>query len=100
MPQYRIRKTIFTYISIIRVKIYSNHPKNMNHVHKYTNDLVSVIITLGTNKSGLDNMFYEGVKMTDLVNIDIIPKHYLAELFFVHLRDVLMNIIFGEDTDQ
>ena len=44
--QYRIGKMIFSAISDIRGELYSNHPKNMNHVHKETKDLVSVIITL------------------------------------------------------
>ena len=38
----------------------------MNNVHKDTKDLVYVMITLGTNKSGGDTAFYDGVKMTDL----------------------------------
>ena len=43
----RIRGTIFTSMAIIGGKLYRNHPKNLNHVHKDTKDLVSVIITLG-----------------------------------------------------
>ena len=34
----------------------------MNHVHKDTKDLLSVIITLGKNIRGGDTMFYERVK--------------------------------------
>ena len=42
---------MFTSIDVIAGKIYSNHPKNMNNVHKNTKDLVSFIINLGTNIS-------------------------------------------------
>ena len=38
----------------------------MNHVHKDTKYLVSVIITLGKNISGGETMFYDGVKTSDL----------------------------------
>ena len=34
--QYIIGKAFFTYISIFVGNHYSNHPKNINHVHKYT----------------------------------------------------------------
>ena len=47
----RIRETIFTSMAIIGGKLYRNHPKNLNHVHKDTKDLVSVIITLGEDIS-------------------------------------------------
>ena len=42
----RIGETIFTSMAVIGGKLYRNHPKNMNHVHKDIKDLVSVIITL------------------------------------------------------
>ena len=43
----RIGETIFTSMDVIGGKLYSNHRKNLNHVHKGTKYLVSVIITLG-----------------------------------------------------
>ena len=46
-------------------KLYRNHPKNMNHVHKVIKDLVSDIITLGEDIIGGDNVFYDGVKPSD-----------------------------------
>ena len=42
----RIGETFFTSMAIIGGKLYRNHPKNMNHVHKDTKYLVSIIITL------------------------------------------------------
>ena len=59
---YRIGETIFTYMAFIGGKLYSNHPKNMNHVHKDTKDLISVIIKVGKDISGGDTVFYYGVK--------------------------------------
>ena len=37
--------------------MFSGHPKNMNNVHRYTKDILAVIITLGTNYSGGENVF-------------------------------------------
>ena len=53
--------TIFTSMAVIGGKIYSNHPKNMNHVHKDNKDMISVIITVGKYISGGDTVFYDGV---------------------------------------
>ena len=49
-------------MDVIGGKLYSNHPKNLNHVHKDTKYLVSVIITVGKYISGGDTVFYDGVK--------------------------------------
>ena len=57
----RIWEKCGTSIAAIGGKFSSNNPKNMSHVHKDTNDLVSVIMTLGTNISGGDTVFYDGV---------------------------------------
>ena len=63
---FRIRETIFTSMAVIGGRIYSNHPKNLNHVHTDSRDMVSIIITMGTNISGGDTVFYDGVKTSDL----------------------------------
>ena len=62
---YRIGENSFTSMAIIGGKLYRNHPKNMNHVHKDTKDLVSVIITLGEYISREYTVFYYGVKPSD-----------------------------------
>ena len=49
-------------MAVIGGKLYRNHPKILNHVHKDTKELVSVIITLGKDISGGDTVFYDGVK--------------------------------------
>ena len=48
------------------ITLLSNYPKNLNHVHKDSKYLVSVLITLGGNISEGDTMFYNGVKTSDL----------------------------------
>ena len=47
----------------------------MNHVHKESKDLVSVIITMGTDISGEDTVFYIGIRDTDLGKISHVLKH-------------------------
>ena len=78
----RIGETIFTSMAIIGGKLYRNHPKNLNHVHKYTKYLVSVIITLGKNISGGDTVFYDGVKTSDLGSRAHILKHLHGRIIF------------------
>ena len=52
----------FTPIVFIGGKIYSNNPKNMNNVHKDSNELVSVIINMVTNIRGGDKLLYDRLK--------------------------------------
>ena len=47
-----IGDTCFTSLATIGGKLFTRHPKNLNHVQKYSNDLLSVIIILGTNVHG------------------------------------------------
>ena len=64
----RIGKNIFTSMAVIGGRMYRNHPKNLNHMHKDTHDLVSVIITLGKDIIGGDTVLYDGVKTCDFGN--------------------------------
>ena len=50
--QFRIGDTCFMPLSKIGGNLFTRHPKNINHVHKDSNDLLSVIIILGTNVHG------------------------------------------------
>ena len=45
----RIGDTCFTSLETIGGNLFTRHPKNLNHVHKDSNDLLSVIIIFGTN---------------------------------------------------
>ena len=78
----RIGGTSFISIAFIGGKIFSNHPKNMSHVHRYTKYLVSVIITLVTSISGGDIVFYDWVKTSDLVNRAHDLKHLHGRMVF------------------
>ena len=64
--KYIIGEICFTSIAVIGGKLFSHNPKNMNHVHKYTNYLLSIIITLKTYMRGGYTVFYDRVKTTDL----------------------------------
>ena len=55
----RTGDTCFTSLATIGGNLFSRHPKNINHVHKYSNYLLSVIITLGTNVNGVETVFNE-----------------------------------------
>ena len=78
----RIGGTIFTFMVAIGGKLYSNYPKNLNHVHKDTKCFVSVIITLGKNISGGDTVFYDGVKTSELGIRAHILKHLYGRMIF------------------
>ena len=54
----RIGDTCFTSLAIIGGNLYTRHPKNLNHVHKYSKDLMSVIIILGTDVHGGETVFF------------------------------------------
>ena len=69
-------------MAVIGGKLYINHHKNMNHVHKDSKDSVSVIITLSKNISGGDTMFYDGVKTSDLGSRAHILKHLHGRMVF------------------
>ena len=62
----------------------------MNHVHKETKYIVSVIITVGKDTSGGNNVFYDGVKTSNLGSIAHIWKHLYGRMilspfeFFFH----------------
>ena len=75
-------------MAVIGGKIYSNHPKHLNHVHKYTKYLVYVIIKPGKNISGGDTVFYDGVKTHDLGIRAHILKHLHGRMIFVPFEKV------------
>ena len=78
----RIGETIFTYLDVIAAKLYSNQPKNIPHVHKDSEYLGSVIITMGENISGGDTVFYDGVKTSDLGSRAHVLKHIHGRMVF------------------
>ena len=55
--QFSIGDTYFTSLATIGGNLFTRYPKNINHVHKYINDLMSVIIVLETNVHGGESVF-------------------------------------------
>ena len=64
--QCRIGDTCFTSLATIGGNLFTRHPKNLNHVHEYSNHLLSVIIILGTDVHGGETVFNDGDKMNDI----------------------------------
>ena len=71
----RIGDTCFTSLANIGVNLYTSHENNLNHVHRYSTDLLSVIIILGTYVNGGETMFYDGENMNDIGKIAHVLKH-------------------------
>ena len=55
--KYRTGDTCFTSMENIGGNLYTRHPKNLNHVHKDVNDIISVIIIFGTDFHGGETLF-------------------------------------------
>ena len=67
LPSTRIiGETFFTSISLIGGRLFSNHPKHLNHVNKDSKYLVSVIINMGGNIREGGNVLYDRVTTSDL----------------------------------
>ena len=64
--QCRIGDTCFTSLETIGGNLFTRHPKNLNHVQEYSNNLMSVIIMFGTNIHGGETFFYDGENMIDI----------------------------------
>ena len=58
----RIGETSFISMAVIGGKLYINHPKHLNNVHKDSKHMVYVIITVGKDVSVEYTLFYDGVK--------------------------------------
>ena len=86
-------------MDIIGGIIYSNQPKNLNHVHKDSKDLFSIIITLGVNISVGDIVFYDGVKTSDLGSRAHVLKHLHGRMIFGQFEKKIMKVLFGVDIE-
>ena len=58
--QCRIGDARFTPLATIGGNLFTRYPKNLNHVHKDSKDLLSLIIILGTNIHGGRTVFVMG----------------------------------------
>ena len=75
-------------MAVIGGKLYRNHPKIRDHMHKDVKDLVSFIITLGKDIIGGDTVFYAGVKSCDFGNRAHILKHSHGRMVFSRFERV------------
>ena len=62
-------------MATIAVNLFTRHPNNLNRVHKYSNDILSVIRILGTDVHGGETIFCDGEKMNDIVKRAHVLKH-------------------------
>ena len=61
--EYRNGDTRFTLLANIGGNLFTRPPKNLNHIHKDSNDLLSVIIILGMHFYGVETVCYDGKNM-------------------------------------
>ena len=71
----RIGDACFMSLATIGGDLYKRHVKNLNHVHKDSKDILSVIIILGTNVNGVETVFYDGENMDDIGKRAHVLKH-------------------------
>ena len=64
--QCRISDTCFTSLATIGGNLFTRHPKNLNRVHKDSNNILSAIIILGTNVHGGETVFMMERKLMTL----------------------------------
>ena len=57
MKECRISDTCFMSFATIGGNLYTENPKNINHVHRDSNNILSVIIILGTDVNGGKTVF-------------------------------------------
>ena len=62
----RIGDTCFTSLATTGGDFFIIHPNNLNHVHKDSHNLLSVMIIFGTDVHGGETFFYDGEKMNDI----------------------------------
>ena len=96
--QCRIGDTCFTSLATIGGNLFTIHPKNINNVHKDSNDVLSVIIILGTNVHVGETVFNDREKMNDIGKIAHILNHshvrcVVGALIKIHTKDLFGLVI-------
>ena len=71
----RIGDTCFTSLATIGGNLYTKHVNNLNHVHKDSKYLLSVIIILVTDVNGGETVFNYGENMNEIRKIAHVLKH-------------------------
>ena len=62
-------------MSTIGGNLFTRHPKSLNHVHKDSKNIMSVIIILETNVHADEIGFYDGENMKDIGKRAHVLKH-------------------------
>ena len=70
-----IGDTCFTSLARIGINLFTRHKKKLNHVHRDSNNFLSVIIILVTNVHGGETLFHDGVNMNYIVKRANVLKH-------------------------
>ena len=91
----RIGDTYFKSLATIGGNLYKRHPKNLNHVHKDSKDLLSVIIILGTDIHGDETVFLNGEKMNDIGKRAHVLKHSHGRCVIGSFDKFYMYALFG-----
>ena len=74
--KYRIGDTCFTSLTTIEGNLYTKYTKDLNHVHKEVNDLLSVIIVLGNDvHSGQIIFIVNGITMNNIGKGSHVLRH-------------------------
>ena len=73
-------------MDVIVSRLFRNHAKNLNHVHKDSKYLVYVIITLRKNISEGDTVFYDRLNSSDLGSRSHVLKHLNGRTIFVQFE--------------
>ena len=77
-----------------------NTPKNLNHVHKYSKDIMSVIVTLGPVVNGGENVLLNGITMDEIVKISNVINNSHVRCVLGAFEKFYMRSLFGLDTDM
>ena len=88
----RIGDTCFTLLATIGGNLYTRHVKNLNPVHKYSKDILLVIIILGTDVNGGETVFYDGENMNDIGKRAHVLKHSHGRCVIGYSDEILHEV--------
>ena len=74
--QCRIGDKCFMSLATIGGNLFTRHPENLNHAHKDSNNLLSLIMILGTGVHSGETVFNDGEKINDIGKRAHVLKHF------------------------
>ena len=86
-------------MAVIGGKLYGNHPKNLNNLHKESKYMVSFIITVGKDIIGGYTVFYYGLKTSYLGSRAHILKYLHGRIIFGPFEKKSTKVLFGVDVE-